>query len=224
MDVLGLTEQGSQGRRILWTSNIVVDAVICHWVMVVMQTEAGTGGLGLTIIDLAAYFYADNGLVVLTQPERLHRAFDTLTGLFDGVKIKTNMGNMDSMVCQSYHAPGRMSGEAYDRQTPGTCKTFQERKRRRVECLECGIEVAAGLMLTHRQSQHVVGRWGTGRKHPPPPTPRGGPYLPGLFPKTPVSDPLPSRAVPGWGIKSDQPLDSLYVPPHAGYNFDPGGG
>ena len=34
--------------------NVVVDAVICHWVMVVTPPEAGTGGLGLTIIDLAA--------------------------------------------------------------------------------------------------------------------------------------------------------------------------
>ena len=34
--------------------NVVVDAVIRHWVMVVTPTEAGTGGLGLTIIDLEA--------------------------------------------------------------------------------------------------------------------------------------------------------------------------
>ena len=34
--------------------NMVVDAVIRHWVTVVTPTEADTGGLVLTIIDLAA--------------------------------------------------------------------------------------------------------------------------------------------------------------------------
>ena len=43
--------------------NVVVDAVIRHWVMVVTPTEAGMGELGLMIIDLAAYFYSENGLV-----------------------------------------------------------------------------------------------------------------------------------------------------------------
>ena len=47
--------------------NMVVNAVFGHWVTVVTPTETGTGGLGLTTIDLAAYFYANNGLVALTQ-------------------------------------------------------------------------------------------------------------------------------------------------------------
>ena len=51
--------------------NVVVDAVICHWVTVVTPTEAGTGGLGFAIIDLVAYLYADNGLVASTQTKRL---------------------------------------------------------------------------------------------------------------------------------------------------------
>ena len=44
-----------------------MDAIIHHWVMVVMPTELGTGGLGLAIIDLAAYFYSNDDLVVFTQ-------------------------------------------------------------------------------------------------------------------------------------------------------------
>ena len=43
--------------------NVVMDAVIHHLVMVVTPSEAETGGLGMTIIDLAAYLYADDGLV-----------------------------------------------------------------------------------------------------------------------------------------------------------------
>ena len=53
--------------------NVVMDAVICHWVTLVTPTEADMGGLGLTIIDLVAYLYADNSLMVSTQTDRLHR-------------------------------------------------------------------------------------------------------------------------------------------------------
>ena len=47
--------------------NVFVDAITHHWVTVATPTEAGMGGLGLKIIDLAAYFYAENGIVALTK-------------------------------------------------------------------------------------------------------------------------------------------------------------
>ena len=61
----GFTQGDPLSPKIL---NVVVDAVICHRVAVVIPTEKGTGSLGLTIIDLAAYFYADGGLIASTQP------------------------------------------------------------------------------------------------------------------------------------------------------------
>ena len=54
-------------------------------------------GLGLQIRDLVWYLYADDGLVTLTQPERLQREFDVLTGLFDWVSLRTNKRNTVSM-------------------------------------------------------------------------------------------------------------------------------
>ena len=54
-------------------------------------------------------------------------------------------------------------------------------------------------------------------------TPRGGPDLPGILTKISVADPVPGRGVPVWGVKSDQPPDSLCTPPRAGKCFDPGG-
>ena len=50
---------------------MVVGAIIRHWVTVVTPSEEGIGGLGLTIIDLSKYLYADDGIVASTQPERL---------------------------------------------------------------------------------------------------------------------------------------------------------
>ena len=53
--------------------NMVMGSVIHHWVTVVTPSEEGTGGLGLTITNLATYLYADDSLVESTQSERLHR-------------------------------------------------------------------------------------------------------------------------------------------------------
>ena len=93
--------------------NVVLDAIICRWVTVVMPTEAGTGGLGLTIIDMAEYLYANDGLMSSTQPERLQRVFDVLASLFGRVGLRTNMAKTVGMVCHTCHAPGGMSEEAY---------------------------------------------------------------------------------------------------------------
>ena len=51
--------------------NTVVNTVIRHWVALVAPTKDGTEVLGLSIQDLVAYLYADNGLVTSTQTERL---------------------------------------------------------------------------------------------------------------------------------------------------------
>ena len=54
----------------------------------------------MSIQDLAAYFYANNGLDALTQTERLNRVFDALMGLFDRVSVRKNTQKMVSMACQ----------------------------------------------------------------------------------------------------------------------------
>ena len=110
------------------------DNVVRCWVAVVTPTEAGMGGLGLTIIKLVAYFYTDEGLVALTQPERLQRAVDVLTGLFDRVGLRTNTEKTVGVVCQTYHAPGGMLEASYARRVTRKGPKFRERQRMRVEC------------------------------------------------------------------------------------------
>ena len=138
--------------------NMVFDAVVRHRVTVVTPPEVGTGGLGLTIIHLVDYFYAEDGLVVSTQPERLQRAFELLTGFFDRVGLRKNTEKMVGTVCQPCHAPEGVSEESYARQTTGKGPTFCERQRRRVEFPECVVEVAAGFLLTYCQIQNDVGK------------------------------------------------------------------
>ena len=81
--------------------------------MVVTPTEADTGVLGLTIIDLTAYLYADDGRLASTHPERLHKEFDILTGLFNWVCLRKNTAKTVGIIYQPCHAPGGMSEEAY---------------------------------------------------------------------------------------------------------------
>ena len=48
--------------------NVLVDAVVWHWISLV---EGGTGGqyrLGREVQHNAAFFYADDGMVALTDP------------------------------------------------------------------------------------------------------------------------------------------------------------
>ena len=80
-----------------------------------MPPEAGTGGLGLTTIDLVAYFYANNGILASTQLERIQMAFGVLNDLLNLVGLHINMKKTVGMVCQPCHAPGGMSEEAYTR-------------------------------------------------------------------------------------------------------------
>ena len=89
--------------------NVVVDAVIHHWLTLVVPTEEGMELLGLLIQDLEVYFYSNDGLVASTQPERLQSLFNVLTCLFDRVFLITNMQKAVIMAFQPCHAPGRMS-------------------------------------------------------------------------------------------------------------------
>ena len=107
----------------LTISNVVVDAVIRHWVTVVSLTEAGEEGLGETVQELAAYFYADNGLIMSPRPERLQRSFDVLTDQFG---LHTNVRKTVSIAFQPCHAPGGLPEVAYARRVTGIGQSYWE--------------------------------------------------------------------------------------------------
>ena len=58
------------------------------------EVRTGAEGRG----DTVAPFYANDGLVVSTDPDWLQEEFDTLTGLFDRVVMRKNVGNTVGMV------------------------------------------------------------------------------------------------------------------------------
>ena len=69
--------------------NVVVGALVCHWVYLV---EVGAGGQygGGEVLHSAAFFYADDDVFAFTGPDWMHMSFDTLTSLLYRVGLCTN--------------------------------------------------------------------------------------------------------------------------------------
>ena len=94
--------------------NVVVDAVVRHWVHGVMEEAEARGETGQEGRHQAALFYAEEGMVVLSDPAWLQGTFTALVGLFDRVGLRTNVGKTVRMVCHPCQAgAGNSTEEAY---------------------------------------------------------------------------------------------------------------
>ena len=89
--------------------NLMVDAVMCAWLM-----EAGGTMHFSDIRCLLAVFYANDGLIVARDPVVLQRAFDSLCSHFDRMGLKANTTKTEAMV----FLPGRirtcLTNDAYE--------------------------------------------------------------------------------------------------------------
>ena len=100
--------------------NVVVDAVVQHWVNGLVDEAEAQGETGREGRHQLAVFYADNGMVVLSDPDWLQVAFNALVAIFDRVGLMTNVGKMVSMVCHPCWAgDGNRTEEAYGRRLTG---------------------------------------------------------------------------------------------------------
>ena len=73
-----------------------------------------------------ALFYADNGMVALSEPAWLQGAFNALLGLFDRVVLQTNVRKTVGMVFHPCQAAGNITTEAYGRRITGEGKSYRE--------------------------------------------------------------------------------------------------
>ena len=71
--------------------NMVVDAVIQHWVILMTEEEAGLDVFGWAIQWLAAFFYANDSHLTSPSPARIQAEPDVLTGLFGRFGLQTNL-------------------------------------------------------------------------------------------------------------------------------------
>ena len=85
-----------------------MESIIRHLVVVVEEMEAGAEVLGVSIQDLVAYFYADEGNFASTKPGRLKKAFDVLSYRLNCFVIPTNTRKTVIIPCQPFHPTGSM--------------------------------------------------------------------------------------------------------------------
>ena len=112
----------------------------------------------------AEFFYADDGMVASTNPGWLQTAFDTLTGLFDRVGLKTNVQKTVGMVCHPCRAEGVQAEKAYTWRITGAGRSYKDRQRERVSCPECGKDLARGSLSAHCQTHNIVAKRGMGQE------------------------------------------------------------
>ena len=79
--------------------NVLVDAVVRHWVNGIMEEAEARGETGREGRHQAALFYVNDGMVVSLDPAWLPGSFTALVGIFDRVGLMTNIRKTVSMVC-----------------------------------------------------------------------------------------------------------------------------
>ena len=134
--------------------NVVVDLVVCHWVTLAVEEAEKRGERWKEGKHQAALFYAEDGMVALSDSCWLKWAFNSLVGLFEHVGLRTNVGKTVSMTCRPCPAAGNQLEVAYGRKMTREGPTYREKLKERVECGDCGKEMAAGSLEAHQMLQH----------------------------------------------------------------------
>ena len=129
---------------------MVVDVVVRHWVNGIAEAAEAKGETGRKGRHQSALFYADDGMVVSSEPAWLQGAFTTLVSIFERVGLMTKVGKTVRMVCHPCQAGAKnRTEEAYGRRITGKGRYYTERQQERVACGECGELLAIGSMVIH---------------------------------------------------------------------------
>ena len=134
--------------------NVVVDVVVMHWAMVMLEGAEDRGERGQAGRHKNTLFYADDGMVASLDPRWLQGEFSTLVGLFDRVGLWTYVGKTVGMVCHPCKETGTQLEAAYRWQMMGEGPSYRERQKGRVQCRECGEEMDSVSLAGHRMTHH----------------------------------------------------------------------
>ena len=99
-------------------------------------------------------FYANSGMVALSDPAWLQGAFNALVGLFERVGLKTNVGKKVGMMCHPCQAAGNITQAAYGRRLTGEVNSYREQHQDWVECEECNEQLEVGSLSSHLMTRH----------------------------------------------------------------------
>ena len=84
-----------------------------------VEVSGGQDRWGREVQNISNFFYADDGLVALTDPVCLQGTFNTPDGLLDIVGLQKNVGNMVGMICHLFWSVGTHLDAAYKRRMTG---------------------------------------------------------------------------------------------------------
>ena len=107
--------------------NVVVDAVVRHWVTGVIvgveeRFEPGKEGRHQAVL-----FCAEYDMVASSDPRWLQCVFNNLAGLLDRVGMWKNDRKRVGMVCRLLQVAGNLSEAAYGSRITGEGPTYRER-------------------------------------------------------------------------------------------------
>ena len=129
---------------------MVVGAVVRHWVNGLVDEAEAKGETGREGRHQSAVFYADDGMVVSSEPAWIQGAINSLVAIFYRVGLLTNVGKTVSMVCHPCRAGARnWTEEAYGRRLTEERRSYAERQREKVARRECREVLAVGSMSSH---------------------------------------------------------------------------
>ena len=100
--------------------NVVVNAVVRHWVNSLVDEAESKGETEREGRHQSSVFYANDGMVVSSDPAWLQGAFNALVAIFDRVGLLTNVRKTVSMVCHPCQAgAGNRTEVAHGRRLMG---------------------------------------------------------------------------------------------------------
>ena len=134
--------------------NVVADAVVRHWVTVIVEGAEERGERGQEGRQYNALLYAKNGMVELSDPRWLQGVFSTLDGLFNRVVLWNNVGKKFGMVCCPCQEAGTQLEAVHERRITGEGPSYQERQKGWVQCRDCGEDTSVGSLEGHMMTQH----------------------------------------------------------------------
>ena len=136
--------------------NIVVDSVIREWLNTSVDNAGNivNAGLGFTVEERLALFYADDGYIGSRSDTWLAASLQTLVALFRRVGLESNAAKTKSMSCLPTKIRTSYSEPAYQRRATGVGATYRDRLREDVTCPDCGKVMARGSLPLHRRHQH----------------------------------------------------------------------
>ena len=99
--------------------NVILEMVVRHWMIILVEGSAVPEVFNCTVHPISAFFYTNDRLLVLNQPECLQWEFYILVGIFELLGLNMNVKNMGIMVFQLFHVTSKHLDAAYMQQVTG---------------------------------------------------------------------------------------------------------